>query len=550
MKKVNVIVKEKTLLELAEPADKGDLIDLKEVVQVDTTYLDMLIESGKEKAYESKLEEVKKRIQAEDEQKIQKLNDNIESLKQQHLADLRIKEQDIDKKYSDQINQLNSKITELTQLKSHELDNLKNEKQQEINSLNHKIENLVQENKNALDNKEHEVEKKYSEIISGLKEELRVLKETQKSEVDKINSKNDADKSKLQQEEQQKYSKLEQEYKLLQSQFESKLEQLKTELTNKYEREIETVKVDTKLELSKKDNLLQQKDSDFELEKVNIIAKEKEKYEAIIREKEDKINQLQHAKASLNVKQTGEDLEAWCDNEVSSYMQNGLFNCTWEKDNKVIKEEGEIKGSKADFIFKVYANEEHKPEELLASVCMDMKDENPDSVNKKSNSDYYSQLEKNREKKKCKYALLVSNLELDKPNVSPIFKVREYENMYVVRPAYLMTFLNMITSLTTRFSQLIMNHDSEELSLKGKLDLIEEFDSIKKSYLDNQLTLLENAIEEITEDTEKIRSISMKIDAQCDKITNSYINKIQSKLNTFELKLNKQVVKKLKDENE
>jgi hypothetical protein len=46
MKKVNVIVKEKTLLELAEPADKGDLIDLKEVVQVDTTYLDMLIESG------------------------------------------------------------------------------------------------------------------------------------------------------------------------------------------------------------------------------------------------------------------------------------------------------------------------------------------------------------------------------------------------------------------------------------------------------------------------------------------------------------------------
>ena len=67
MKEVNVIVKEKTLLELAESADKGDLIDLKEVVQVDTSYLDMLIESGKEKAYESKLSEVEKRLNAENE---------------------------------------------------------------------------------------------------------------------------------------------------------------------------------------------------------------------------------------------------------------------------------------------------------------------------------------------------------------------------------------------------------------------------------------------------------------------------------------------------
>jgi len=97
----------------------------------------------------------------------------------------------------------------------------------------------------------------------------------------------------------------------------------------------------------------------------------KEKYEAIIKEKDDKINNLQHAKASMNVKQTGEDLEAWCDNEVNSYMQNGLFNCTWEKDNKVIRDENETKGSKVDYIFKVYASEVHLDNELLASVCMD-----------------------------------------------------------------------------------------------------------------------------------------------------------------------------------
>lgn len=39
----------------------------------------------------------------------------------------------------------------------------------------------------------------------------------------------------------------------------------------------------------------------------------------------------------MNVKQTGEDLEAWCDNEVNSYMQNGLFNCTWEKITRLLE---------------------------------------------------------------------------------------------------------------------------------------------------------------------------------------------------------------------
>ena len=59
---------------------------------------------------------------------------------------------------------------------------------------------------------------------------------------------------------------------------------------------------------------------------VNEIQKE-------LKEKDDKINNLQRAKSSLNVKQTGEDLESWCDNEVNSYMQNGLLNCTWIKVN-------------------------------------------------------------------------------------------------------------------------------------------------------------------------------------------------------------------------
>ena len=174
-----------------------------------------------------------------------------------------------------------------------------------------------------------------------------------------------------------------------------------------------------------------------------------------------------------------------------------------------------------------------------------MKDENPDSVNKKSNADYYKQLDKNREKKNCKYAVLVSNLEMDKPNILPIFKVREYEDMYVVRPAYLMTFLNMITSLTVRFQELILHKEGEELKLQAKLKLLEEFEDIKKTYLDKPLESLEKAIVEITKNTENISKAIRNIDEQCDKINRTYISQIFDKIERYELKLNRSIVKKL-----
>lgn len=328
------------------------------------------------------------------------------------------------------------------------------------------------------------------------------------------------------------------------SEVESKVTQAKNEVVRDYEHKISEINSQNQLALAGKDAEIKNLGYEFEIKKSKALQDQKDMYDQTIREKDEMISNLQRAKASMNVKQTGEDLEAWCDNEVASYMQNGLFNCTWEKDNKVIKEEGESKGSKADYIFRIYASELHKEDEELASVCMDMKDENPDSVNKKSNTDYYKQLDKNREKKKCKYAVLVSNLEMDKPNVLPIFKVNGYDDMYVVRPAYLMTFLNMIASLTTKFADIIMDQENE-IGLKTKFALMQEFDDIKKTYLDNPLGMLEKAINEITKNSNNIRTAVQNIDSQCDKINESYINQIQAKIGRFELKLNSKITKKL-----
>lgn len=472
MKKINVIVKDKTILELTENAQIGDIIDLQEIVQVDTSYIDAIIENGKDKAYASKLEDTKKIIRAE--------------------------------------------------------------KELEINKLTIEIENLKKENNNLLKLKEQEVEKKYLEIVSSLENKILLLENNQKNEIQKINF-----------EKEKEIQTIEQKYQSLLDKFDLEIKQNKLELDNLYQEQINKLKNEQsiinenhKYEMENQKNL-------FIIEKEKEFQNLKESYNLSLKEKEDTINSLQRSRAAMNVKRTGEDLESWCNNEVISYMQNGLFNCTWEKDNLVVKNEDEQRGSKADYLFKVYASEQHLHNELLASVCLDMKDENPDSIAKKKNADYYKKLDENRVKKECKYAVLVSNLEIDRPNDLPIFKVLEYENMYVVRPAYLMVFLNMIASLSKRFSDLILNNEKENLELKTKNDLIEEFNQIKETYLDKPLEALNKALEAILASSEDIKKASRKIDENCDKVKRSYLAQINDKLSKFELKLERNIIKKI-----
>ena len=516
MKKINVIVKEKTILELAEDAYKGDVIDLKELVQVDTSYIDSIIESGKDKVYQSKLADVKQALLAENQLAINKLQEEIKLLKQQSENDVKLKETEVGNKY-----------------------------QETINELNKQIELLKQEQESILKIKEQEINSKYTDQINELKTQIELLTKIRFAELEAINNKNQLEISNIKKQEETKYQELENKYKLLLAQLESQLKQKELELENKYINEINKLKNEAVVLNTKKEAEIQEVKSKAELELEHALNEQKEKFKEELQIKEETILSLQRQKANMNVKQTGEDLEAWCDNEVISYMQNGLFNCTWTKDNKVVKNEGEEKGSKADYIFKVYASEAHNENELLTSVCLDMKDENPDSKTKQTNEHYYKKLEENRIKKGCKYAVLVSNLELDKPNILPIFKVRGYENMYVVRPGYLMVFLNMIASLSTRFSDLLLSKEQEMIELKSKLDLIEEFNKIKETYLDDPLEALEKQVSAILKSSESIRKASNDIDTACEKINNSYIKKIIDKIEKFELKLNKTVLKKI-----
>ena len=468
-KKIKVLVRDKNTLVLDEAAGIGDIIDLTELKEFDSTALEAAIDAGKERVYEQKLNELKQVFNLEKNQEVNKLNAEINLLKNQQQA--------------------------------------------------------------ALKELEHNVENKYKDQINELKNDLISLKNLQEAKLKEIKSNDELDKLKALQLKDNAYNELLIQYQSLENKLKLALDAKEKEIKAQYELKVNNLVNEKEILLAK-----------FELEKNKVIEETKGSYEKIVKEKEDYINALQRQKASLNVKQTGEDLESWCDNTVKEQMQNGFYNCTWEKDNKVIKEEHETKGSKADYIFKIYADKDHDPQELLASVCLEMKDENPDSVVKQTNEHYYAALDKNRNKKACQYAILVSNLEMDnKSNILPVFKVREYENMYVVRPGYLMTFLNMITSLTTRFSELILSKEEEKVSIKDKLALIEEFNSIKKTYLEKPLDALQKDIEAIIKANEAISNASRKIEDHCNHVISQYINQIDMKLSKFELNINKKI---------
>ena len=152
-------------------------------------------------------------------------------------------------------------------------------------------------------------------------------------------------------------------------------------------------------------------------------------------------------------------------------------------------------------------------------------------------SDFYKTLDKNRVKKNCEYALLVSNLELNQDNDLPIRKVSEYKNMYVVRPGYMVTFLNLITSLSNKFKDLILKDYEYSIEIQKQSDFKLEYEKLKNTYLDKPLEGLKSKIENIQDQSNKIKNCASAIDKELDSIIHNYIEGIIDKLDKFDAKM-------------
>lgn len=512
MKQLNVTVRDKNTIILAEDGKAGDYINLAELANVDCSQIEELIEKGQDKVYEKKLNEFKELMLTQKNAELNQQKDEY------HLS---IAEKD--KIHQAEIAKLNETISNYNAIKTVEQKELTAKYELKVTELNSKYKALEASLAKEVENASLTLKKQHQEEVAKLN-----------STINSLNSAKVIDEQKLINDYELAIQKLNAKYNELEGRFAKDVENTKLKVEQGYANEIAELK--SKLQLLEAESLMKLNQKDAEMnEKLNKIELE---CATKLNEKDMVINQLQNQKASLNIKMIGENLEATCNEEMEAYMQNGFFNCTWEKDNKVVKGEDEKSGTKADYIFKVYADDALNENELLASVCLDMKDENPDSKNKLKNSDHYATLDKNRNKKGCKYAVLVSNLEMKTNNDVPIKKVREYPDMYVVRPAYMVNFLSMITSLSMKFKELLLKDNKEKLEVKSRQELLDKFEEVKNTYLDKQLQLLEKEVQAIITKSSAITTAAKVIEESCEKITRSYIDVIHKKLETFDIKIN------------
>ena len=299
----------------------------------------------------------------------------------------------------------------------------------------------------------------------------------------------------------------------------------------------------------------------------NKLLKQKQEDTASYQKLLDSYNSLRMEKSSHNVKRLGEGLEKWCNDEYQQYSLSGFNHCLWLKDNAAVREDGTrgAGGTKADYIFGVFANDEDEREvkelydrkknpsmeKARTSVIRDRKNEDPNSINKKTNASYFAKLDQDRKKKNCEYALLVSELEMDSENYSFITKAQGYDKRYVVRPPYLRTFLSMLYSLTDHYRYILNKKGQEELKLKSRQELMDEFDSLKETYFEKPLAQMEKDREAILKNCASIEKSNNEIKTRASDVLLSKIGNRRAKIETFELKKRKTLAnkaEKIKDE--
>ena len=266
-------------------------------------------------------------------------------------------------------------------------------------------------------------------------------------------------------------------------------------------------------EASKKKDLADQRlEGVMEAHKKEVEALEKE------------IELYKSFKLKRSVKLLGEDLEQHCYALYNQYLLPVMPESSFKKDNDAVKEEGEEKGSKGDFIFR---GKENGTE--FVSIMFEMKNEGESSSNRQKNSEFFEKLDKDRRKKGCEFAVLVSMLEMDNDFYNNgITVVPGYDKMYVVRPD---NFLPIITLLVQTSRNSVETKKELEAAKSQSLDITHFEEKVlafrdgftrnmadaKKKY-DDAIKGIDNAIKTLTNIKEALRISSGHLDKAGGKV--------------------------------
>ncbi len=226
----------------------------------------------------------------------------------------------------------------------------------------------------------------------------------------------------------------------------------------------------------------------------------------IIRIKDEEIAFRKDMKLKLSTKMIGETLEQHCETEFNKLRATAFQQAYFEKDNDVRT------GSKGDYIFR----ETDPAGNEVVSIMFEMKNEGDLTATKKRNEDFLRELDKDRNDKKCEYAVLVSLLEPENElyNCGIVDMSHKYPKMYVVRPQFFIPIITLLRNAAMNSMQYkaelsqIRNQNIDITNFEEKINKFR--DGFSKNYL-SASTHFQRAIEEIDKSIARMQKVKEEL---------------------------------------
>lgn len=240
---------------------------------------------------------------------------------------------------------------------------------------------------------------------------------------------------------------------LTQNEFNEKLSEKDKEISALTAKVTETqLKIQLAVYEEQNKNMSELNDKDMQIEKLKIcIENQKQteelaktslerKYQEELKQMKEMLEYYKDLKARMSTKMVGETLESHCNAEFGRLRQMFPY-AYFEKDNDASS------GSKGDFIFRDYEDEESMKRKFeYVSIMFEMKNEMDETATKHKNEDFLKKLDEDRTTKKCEFAVLVSLLEPDSDlyNTGIVDMSHRYPKMYVIRPQFFLPLLTLL----------------------------------------------------------------------------------------------------------
>ena len=357
------------------------------------------------------------------------------------------------------------------------------EQKAEIESLKNQLKLVEKEHENELNLK-----------TSSLKEEINTLNATRQGEIDKITASKDIEISELK-------SKTNATVLDLKSKIEVLNQQVKNGDTEKelaVNKAISELKETKDLEINKAKNELEI----YKSEMANKFDSMKDSYEQQLSAKQELVDYYKDFKTKMSTKMIGESLEQHCANEFNKNRMGMFRNAYFEKDNEVVD------GSKGDFVFRDFDEDGVE----IISIMFEMKNEADTTSTKHKNEDFLDKLDKDRNRKKCEYAVLVSLLESDSElyNEGIVDVSYRYPKMYVIRPQFfipLITLLRNAALNATEYKKQLLIEKNNNLDIAHFEENMENFKVAFGKNFETASKKFSTAIDEIDKTIDHLKKV-------------------------------------------